>query len=139
MITTTEELRQTVEDCILDMTQWEQFDLWNTYCEENKYLDDQLYYVSSLDEMLEGKSPLDILSLVTDDFNVNDEFCSYTIYGLKSSDFIDELADYDALIGYIVNTCDSLNNSDLKDILMDYKDPYENADFAYDCWRDENR
>lgn len=42
------------------------------YCDDNVY--ERPYYMSEFDEMMEGKTPTEIIDMVSNDFNTNDDF-----------------------------------------------------------------
>jgi hypothetical protein len=46
--------------------------------------DDRCYYMSEIDELLYGKKPSEIINMMTSDFNANDDFFYFSIYGLES-------------------------------------------------------
>lgn len=63
--------------------------LWNEYCEDNRYYDDMIYDVCCIDDMTSGLSPLEILDRYGD-VNTNDCYFVETIYGAKSFDYYDD-------------------------------------------------
>lgn len=72
--------------------------------------DDEYFYMYELDDLLSGKTPTEIIDMVDDNFDVNDEYFRFTIYGIEScsgeerdySGYIDELTDF------IVNNIDNI-------------------------------
>lgn len=77
----------------------EELDSWNGYLNDDRY-----YCMEELDDLLYGKSPLEILEMANDDFSTNDYYFRFTIYGLESADekdysgylddnFVDEVID----------------------------------------------
>jgi hypothetical protein len=101
---TEEEIRQAIleyleenENEFIDLI--EELDGWNGYLNDDRY-----YYMEELDDLLCGKSPLEILEMANDDFNTNDNYFRFTCYGLESADekdysgylddnFVDEVID----------------------------------------------
>lgn len=94
---TYEDLRQL---CIQYLEDYEA--VFNNVCEEldsySGFLNDDRYYrMEEFDELLCGKSPLDIAQLVyQEDFNPNDNYFKFTITGVVSSDFKDYTDYYSA-------------------------------------------
>ena len=67
--------------------------------------DDRWYSMSEFDDVMYGCSPMEVAEKITSDFNINDEYFRFTIYGLESSDDID-YSDYnesDTLDSLIAN------------------------------------
>jgi hypothetical protein len=48
--------------------------------------DDRCHYMSEIDELLYGKKPSEVINMITGDFNSNDDFFYFSIYGLESCD-----------------------------------------------------
>ena len=67
----------------------ESLDSWNGYLN-----DDRWYNMSEFDDLMYGCSPREVAEKITSDFDINDEYFHFTIYGLESSNYID-YSDYD--------------------------------------------
>ena len=48
------------------------------------------YSMDELDEILCGLSPTEVIEALGDDFNINDDFFYDTIWGLESTDYLEE-------------------------------------------------
>lgn len=53
------------------------------YCDDNVY--ERPYYMSEFDEMMEGKTPTEIIDMVSNDFNTDDDFFWFDGYGYVES------------------------------------------------------
>lgn len=62
----------------------EELDNWNGFLDADRY-----YPMYDIDFILCEKTPTEILSEVTQDFNIKDEYFRFRIYGLESSNYID--------------------------------------------------
>ena len=116
------ELIERIEDTLYDMTEAEQMEVWNEYCDVNNYTDDKIYY-NEPDELLYGQTPSDILRGVDmDEYRLDDTYAFFTIYGLRSSNYLDECQPFDlsVVIDYVINHEDALNNDDLQKVLDEY-------------------
>lgn len=81
------EYLQENEDAFFELL--EELDNWDGYLNGDRW-----YPMYELDELLYGKTPLEVLNCVSSDFNVNDEYFKDGIYGLESSDYVD-YSDYE--------------------------------------------
>ena len=94
--------------------------LHNNYCEAAGYEDDRIYSMYELDEILEGRTPTDILSRgFHGSFNPHHNFFWFNGYGnLKSADCITDMPiSAIDIANYILSTEDSLGNDEIKEIL----------------------
>ena len=83
--------------------------VWNDCCDAVNYSDDCVFYVDELDDLLYGRKPLELFEMIHGtEFNPNHKYCKFTIYGLQSSDDLDELIEVDELADYIFETGDAL-------------------------------
>ena len=116
--------------------------------------DDRLYPMDELDDLLYDKKPSEVLQMVdTDNFNYNDDYFYYDIYGIRStnekeyyndvdySDVFEELVDnYGKLFNYrygnayciLFNDVDNINSQDENEIQDDMNDGYYDYLFVDD-------
>ena len=115
----TEKIKKLV-DYINSMNDDEIVELHNRYCEAAGYEDDRIYSMYELDEILEGRTPTDILSRgFYGDFRPQHDFFWFNGYGnLESADYMsgtpicaEDIADY------ILSNEDSLGNDEIQQIL----------------------
>ena len=114
------EKKQKLVDYINDMKTEEIVELHNSYCEAAGYEDDRIYSMYELDELLEGRTPTDILSMCFyGDFRPQHAFFWFNGYGnLESADYIADMPIYASDIAdYILSAEDSLGNDEIQEIL----------------------
>ena len=112
--------REKLVDYINSMNDDEMVALHNAYCEAAGYEDDRIYSMYELDELLEGRTPTDILSMgFYGDFRPHHDFFWFNGYGnLKSADHITDMPIFAIdIANYILSAEDSLNNDEIKEIL----------------------
>ena len=94
--------------------------LHNDYCEAAGYEDDRIYSMWDLDELLAGRTPVDILCMsFHGSFNPHHNFFWFNGYGnLKSADHIADMPIFAIdIANYILSAEDSLGNYEIKEIL----------------------
>ena len=114
------EKRKKLVDYINDMKTEEIVELHNSYCEAAGYEDDRIYSMYELDELLEGRTPTDILSMgFYGDFRPQHDFFWFNGYGnLESADFITDMPVFAIdIANYILSKEDSLGNDEIQEIL----------------------
>ena len=114
------EKRKKLVAYINDMKTEEIVELHNSYCEAAGYEDNRIYSMYELDELLEGRTPTDILSLgFYGDFRPQHDFFWFNGYGnLKTADHIADMPIFAIdIANYILSEKDSLDNDEIKDIL----------------------
>ena len=91
--------------------------IWNEYCDNNNYTDDRIYYMREFDDMMYDRTPSEIARDVwSNDFCVNCDYFQWSVY-LTSTDYPEEMVDFDALADYIITNDTSLYNDDLREFL----------------------
>lgn len=94
--------------------------VWNEYCEYTNNMDDYIYDMDELDYILWDLAPSDVLEAVyTDCFSINDSYFYYSIYGIKSADWLADVdcIDWDAVARFAVESDDEFNVDDIREIL----------------------
>ena len=112
--------RQKLVDYINSMKTDEIVELHNSYCEAAGYEDDRIYSMYELDELLEGRTPTDILSMgFYGDFRPHHDFFWFNGYGnLKSADHIADMPIFAIdIANYILSAEDSLGNDEIQETL----------------------
>lgn len=75
-------LEELKEDNDIFVVACEELDNWDGFLG-----DDRVYDMSELDELLYGKSPLEIIEMVDgNNFSTSDDYFQFTMYGLESTD-----------------------------------------------------
>lgn len=58
----------------------EKVELWNEFCDDYRY-EETLFSMDELDDLLAGKKPSELLTMIHDDFNYNDDYFYFDGYG----------------------------------------------------------
>ena len=114
------EKKQKLVDYINDMSDDEMIELHNNYCDATNNADNRIYSVYELDELLEGRTPTDILSMgFYGDFRPQHDFFWFNGYGnLESADNITDMPiSASDIANYILSEKDSLGNDEIQEIL----------------------
>ena len=121
-------IKQKIVDYINSMNDEELIELHNRYCEAAGYEDDIVYSMYELDEILEGRTPTDILSMgFYGDFRPQHDFFCFNGYGnLKSADYIADMPIFAIdIANYILSEKDSLGNDEIQEMLDEEDDDNE--------------
>lgn len=122
------EKRKKLVDYINSMNEAEMVELHNCYCDAANCLDDYIYSTEDLDEVLEGRTPADILQRAFyGRFNPNDAFFWFNGYAnLESASWADKLPIFASdIANYILLKEDSLGNYEIQEILDGEEDDNE--------------
>ena len=114
------EKRRKLVDYINSMKTEEIVELHNCYCEAAGCEDDRIYSMYELDEILEGRTPTDILSRgFYGDFRPHHDFFWFNGNGnLESADYIIFMPIFASdIANYILLRDDSLGNDEIQEIL----------------------
>lgn len=113
------EKKQKLVDYINDMSNDEMVELYNRYCEASHCRDAIIYNACELDEVLEGRAPIDILSMgFSGDFNPQRSYFWFNGYGnLESADFDDTPVYPPEIVDYMLRTEDGLGNDEIQYML----------------------
>ena len=101
------------------MQDHEIIDLHNQMCEGNNYMDDYIYD-NDIDDLLCNQKPSEVVNALHRDYNINDDYAVFTIYGLNSFSYLgDENSpiDYDEIVNYILDNEDDCGYSEIAEIL----------------------
>jgi len=106
-------------------------EMWNEYCDDIKYYDDHIFYMSELDELYGDMQLSEFLGKL-DDFNIQHDYFKEGIYGLKSI-ACHELADhvdYRDLAEWLLENRATFGDSDLEDLyeMLDSEEDEENEE-----------
>jgi hypothetical protein len=123
-------------------------DLFNNMCKEldswDGFLGDDRYYLMyEFDELLYGKSPLEIAELVSgEDFNTGDDYFRFTMYGVESTSDVDYSEYYSAedVLDRVIDDYGHLwfSDDDFKDIVEALDNRYDYYDYdTLEEWEDD--
>ena len=125
-----------IKACLEDMSDTDLIGIYNEYCQENCYSEEEFFSMDMFDELNYGRKPLEIAEYVRDcDFNPNDDYFRDGIFGPTSYstyECADEIRtnELKELAEYIIDNDESFYNSDIRDAL--YEDDDEEEDEAED-------
>ena len=109
--------REEVLEMLRDMNDSNLVAVHNEYCDKVRYYDDRIYDMYEINDLLYGRSPLEIITDARD-VDANDNYIRYNGYGnLESTDCPDDWMDLDEIADYIVENDDALRNDDIRDLL----------------------
>ena len=113
------EKKQKIVDYINGMGVEEKIALHNTYCDAANCLDDCIYAMDDMEEVLYGVDKWELIRMVQfGDFDCTKEFWSFNGYGNLDSYDARELPIYaEDIADYVLSNEDSLGNDEIKEIL----------------------
>lgn len=116
---TEEELKERVEEIVSSWEDSTAVENWNKYCDRNNYYDDRIEY-NDIDELLCGYTkPSEVLDKIGSNYNMNDTYAVFTIYGLESFNYIEDSSspyDVDTMVDYIIENKECFGDSDLEEL-----------------------
>lgn len=113
------EKRQKLVDYINDMGVEEKIELHNAYCDAANCMDDCIYSMDELEEILDGVDKWELVRMIQfGDFDFQKEFWGFNGYGNLDSYSAWELPIYaEDIADYILSEEDSLGNDEIQEIL----------------------
>ena len=124
---TYDEFRNGIREAVESMDDSDLVNAWNEVCDNENYMDDYIYS-NDPDELLYGKTPSDILSEVTEDYSVNDNYAVWTVYGLESFNYTSDSScpiDIDIIVDYIIDNEEDFDDSDIEELLDQWNEEEE--------------
>lgn len=116
---TIEELKEELKETIKNLTDWDVIDIWNTYCRENNYYEDEIFTMTELNDIARDMSPIEILEYFGD-MDTNDDYFINGIYGGKSfTNLYDEIY-LDDLVDYITRTFNDCYSIEIQEVLENF-------------------
>ena len=112
-------IKQKIVDYINGMGVEEKLALHNTYCDAANCMDDCIYTMDEMEEILEGVDKWELVRMIRfGDFDFMKDFWSFNGYGNLDSYNAWELPIFpDDIADYILSEKDSLGNDEIKEIL----------------------
>ena len=113
------EKRQKIVDCIDGMGIEEKIALHNTYCDAANCLDDCIYSIDEMEEILDGVDKWELVRMIRfGDFDFMKDFWGFNGYGNLDSYNAWELPVYaEDIADYVLLKEDSLGNDEIQEIL----------------------
>lgn len=113
--------RERLTEILDNMDDYEIVELHNRYCEGRNSMDDYIYEMYMIDELLDGLTPKEVLNSVASGFNERDSWIQYNGYGyLESSDDPRDFIFESDIINAIENEENSFGNDDIQDAIDEY-------------------
>lgn len=111
--------REKLIDCINRMGIEEKIAMHNTYCDAANCMDDCIYSMDELEEILDGVDKWELVRMIRfGDFDFTKEFWGFNGYGNLVSYDAWELPIYASdIAGYVLLKEDSLENDEIQEIL----------------------
>lgn len=120
-----DELKQVVAEAIQNMNAYDVVRMHNEYCYEMSS-EDVVFHMSEMEDVFYGKSFLDVIDSLADDFCARDDFFYLDSMGRwNSTNDIWEVIDADELADFIVDEDNALYNSTIRSILNNYEEEEE--------------
>lgn len=116
---TIEELKKELKETIKNLTDWDVIDIWNTYCWENNYYEDEIFAMAELDDIARDMSPIEILEQFGD-MNTNDDYFINHIYGWESFTNPCDVIYLDGLVDYITRTFNDCHSIEIQEVLENF-------------------
>ena len=115
------EKRKKLVDCINGMGIEEKIALHNTYCDAANCMDDCIYAMDELEEILDGVDKWELIRMMRyGNFDFRDDFWGFNGYGnLDSYDALELPVYAEDIADYILSEKDSLGNDEIQEILDD--------------------
>ena len=111
--------REKLIDCINSMGVDEKIALHNSYCDAANCMDDCIYTMDEMEEILDGVDTWKLVDMMKHgNFDFNDDFWSFNGYGNLDSYDAWELPIYaEDIADYILSEKDGLGNDEIQSIL----------------------
>ena len=116
---TIEELKEELKETIKNLTDWDVIDVWNTYCQEISYYEDEIFAMAELDDIARDMSPIEILEKFGD-IDTNDDYFTNSIYGGKSFTNLYDVIYLDDLVDYITKTFNDCHSIEIQEVFENF-------------------
>lgn len=102
--------------------------MWNEYCRENYYDDQEIFEMCEIDDLFCDMKVSDFLDKLSGDFNAKDNYFRYSIYGLESFDDVADIVSFDDLANYIVDNNETFDNDELEELIEEEDEEEESEE-----------
>lgn len=117
------EIRKQIEDLVTDtidnMSDSEMIELWNEFCDDNRYYDDRIEYFDEgvFNDLMAGKTPYEIYQIIDNsDISFFDDYYRYDGYELNTFSDVYDSIDIDNLVEWVIEEENDLCNSDIDEL-----------------------
>lgn len=105
------------------MEEAELAEVFNTYCEKMKYYEDRIYPMCDIEMELDAyASNHSLVELVEEfkGFNFNNDYFTYTVFGIESLECVyDKVCDFE-IAGYCIENDDDLGSIEIREVLDEF-------------------
>ena len=122
--------RDAIREYIKNLRDYEQVDLWNEYCEAQNCDDKRIGGMEEFDDLLYGRSPLEIVRSLDSSFNPNHAWFYFDRWGdICSTDYPENgIIQQDDIAEYIDESGDNLYDSGIAELLESWDDGDDDED-----------
>ena len=119
--------REKIEQVLENLTESETIEMWNDYCELNRYDDRVIWYMGTVLEELNQMTFGDAMgSIDKDEFDLDDDYArNDDLYGWQSFCDIYDVVDDSELADYIEDFDESFGNWELEEIFEEEEEEEE--------------
>lgn len=116
-------------ECLEGILDCELIEVHNNYCINQTCMEDYIYSMEELNEVVQGTASEVLRQIDHEDFNLDDEYFIDTIYGYRSFTYdFDSYIDFERLAEYILTNNDELGNGEILTVLDEIADEEENEE-----------
>lgn len=117
------EIREQIENLVIDtidnMSDSEMIELWNEYCDDNRYYEDRIEYFneSVFNDLMARKTPYEIYQIIDNsDISFFDDYCRYNGEEFNTFTDIYDSIDIGDLVEWVIEEENDLCNSDIDEL-----------------------
>lgn len=127
---TYDEFRNSIREMVEGLDDSDLVNAWNEVCDNENYMDDYIWF-NDPDELLNGRTPSEVLNDIGDSYDINDEYAVWTIYGLNSFNYTSDSncpIDVDMIVDYIIDNEEDFGDSDIEALLEQWNEEDEDEE-----------
>lgn len=119
-----------IKETLDNMSESDLFWLYKEYTNQAQLYDDEIFDMEEFDEIMSGSTPTDIAQKIFyGNFRPNDNYFRFDGYAnLESIDWLKDEIDLDEIADYIIDNENSLENSEIQEILDEDDNEEENEE-----------
>lgn len=119
-----------IKETLDNMSESDLFWLYKEYMNQAQLYDDEIFDMEEFDDIMSGSTPTDIAQKIFyGNFRPNDNYFRFDGYAnLESIDWLKDEIDLDEIADYIIDNENSLENSEIQEILDEDDNEEENEE-----------
>ena len=129
------EIREQIENLVIDtidnMSDSEMIELWNEYCDDNRYYEDRIEYFneSVFNDLMARKTPYEIYQIIDNsDISFFDDYCRYNGEEFNTFTDIYDSIDIGDLVEWIIEEENDLCNFEIDELYNKLNNEDEDED-----------